>query len=54
MLPEFDKNTAFIWACYGLGSLILGITLIAALLKAHFAKVRLARLEARPEESDPS
>jgi heme exporter protein CcmD len=40
-MPEFDKNAAYIWACYGLASLlILGLTL-HVVLAARSARKRL-------------
>jgi heme exporter protein CcmD len=43
-MPEFDKNAAYIWACYGIGALlILALTLQVA-LAARSARKRLAGL----------
>ncbi|WP_353256197.1 heme exporter protein CcmD [Hyphomonas sp.] len=43
-MPEFDKNAAYIWACYGIGALlILALTLQVA-LAARSARKRLASL----------
>lgn len=44
-MPEFDKNAAYIWACYGIGALlILGLTL-QVILAARAARKRLETLE---------
>lgn len=49
-MPELDKNAAYIWACYGLGALmILGLTL-QVILAARAARKRLEALE--PGASD--
>lgn len=46
MVPEFDKNAVYIWACYGLGAfMILGLTL-HVLLAARAARKRLSTLAA--------
>lgn len=45
MIPVFDKNAAFIWACYGLGALMIVATIITVALKARIAKRALARLD---------
>lgn len=53
-MPEFDKNAAYIWACYGLGAVvILGIWL-QVLLAARAARTRLARLDDAAGPGDPS
>lgn len=52
MLPEFDKNAAFIWACYGLGALMIGVTIIAVMLKARAARAGLVRIEAQSRKED--
>lgn len=45
-MPEFDKNAAYIWACYGIGALlILGLTL-QVVLAARAARKRLVSLAA--------
>lgn len=50
-MPEFDKNDAYIWACYGLGALmILGLTL-QVILAARAARRRLAAQE--PDDTAP-
>lgn len=49
-MPEFDKNALYIWACYGLGALmILGLTL-QVVLAARAARKRLEQLS--PAEAD--
>lgn len=49
-MPEFDKNAAYIWACYGLGALmILGLTL-QVVFAARATRKRLEALE--PGASD--
>jgi len=43
-MPEFDKNAAYIWACYAIGALlILGLTL-QIVLAARAARKRLDKL----------
>jgi heme exporter protein CcmD len=43
-MPEFDKNAAYIWACYAVGALlILGLTL-QVVLAARSARKRLEKL----------
>lgn len=43
-MPEFDKNAAYIWACYAIGALfILGLTL-QVVLAARAARKRLEKL----------
>lgn len=44
-MPEFDKNAAYIWACYAIGAvLILGLTL-QIILAARATRKRLEKLE---------
>jgi len=45
LLPDFGKNAAYIWACYGIGLALIGGTVIGVLFKARSAKHRLARLK---------
>lgn len=45
LLPDFGKNAAYIWACYGIGLVLIGGTVIGVLVKARSAKHRLARLK---------
>ena len=48
-MPEFDKNAAYIWACYAIGALlILGLTL-QVLLAARSARKRLETLAPRED-----
>lgn len=44
-MPEFDKNAAFIWACYGLGALMILAAIVQTLLAARTARRKLANLE---------
>lgn len=44
LLPDFEKNAAYIWACYGIGLILIGGAAIGVLGKARRAKRRLARL----------
>lgn len=39
ILPEFDKNAAYIWASYGIGLIVLG----AMILRTAFAAWRIKR-----------
>ena len=50
MLPDFDKNAAFIWACYSIGFLAIMTTLLTVTIRARVAKNELLRLEARNGE----
>ncbi|MEH6410280.1 MAG: heme exporter protein CcmD [Hyphomonas sp.] len=45
LLPDFGKNAAYIWACYGIGLVLIGGTVIGVLFRARNAKHRLARLK---------
>lgn len=45
LLPDFGKNAAYIWACYGIGLALIGSTAIGVVVKARSAKRRLARLK---------
>ncbi|KCZ55794.1 hypothetical protein HY29_10535 [Hyphomonas beringensis] len=51
MLPEFDKNAAFIWASYALGAIMIGGAILTVMMKARLAKAELARTQARAEEA---
>ncbi len=52
-MPEFDKNAAYIWACFGLGAvMILGIWL-QVMLAAQAARTRLARLDTEDDPGGP-
>lgn len=50
-MPEFDKNAAYIWACYLLGALMIGGTCLQAWLAAKAAKRRLDTLAANDDEA---
>ena len=45
MLPELDKNAAFIWACYGIGALLIGATILGVMIRARRARAQLKRDE---------
>lgn len=45
-MPEFDKNAAYIWACYALGALLILGTTLQVILSARAARKRLAQLAA--------
>lgn len=49
-MPEFDKNAAYIWACYGLGALLILGAILQTTLAARAARKRLAALS--PDEAD--
>lgn len=40
-MPEFDKNAAYIWACYLVGALMIGGAALHAWLTARAARQRL-------------
>ena len=44
MLPEFDKNAAFIWAIIGLGLALPIVLAVYASVRERFAKKRLTRM----------
>ena len=44
-MPEFDKNAVYIWACFGIGALLIAAAVIQSLLAARSARQRLERLE---------
>ncbi|KCZ91854.1 heme exporter protein CcmD [Hyphomonas johnsonii] len=44
IIPAFDKNAAYIWACYGLGLVLIGGALLGVVLRARAARAELARL----------
>ncbi|MBA3068620.1 MAG: heme exporter protein CcmD [Hyphomonas sp.] len=48
-MPEFDKNAAYIWACFGLGALMILATTLQVILAARAARRRLAALEPGPD-----
>ncbi|MGB2178771.1 MAG: heme exporter protein CcmD [Hyphomonas sp.] len=52
MLPDFDKNAVFIWACYGIGAVSLGLTILIVTLRAKASQARMQRAEARLRGDD--
>nr|WP_321360127.1 heme exporter protein CcmD [uncultured Hyphomonas sp.] len=52
MLPDFDKNAVYIWACYAIGAVSLTLTLVIVLLRARTARARMLRAEARLRGDD--
>tara|TARA_R110002020_G_scaffold83397_1_gene206711 strand:+ start:124629 stop:124793 length:165 start_codon:yes stop_codon:yes gene_type:complete len=50
ILPDLGKNAAYIWACYGLGALLIGGAVIGVVLKARAAKAALQRMQIRDED----
>ena len=44
MLPEFDKNAAFIWAIIGLGLALPILLALYAAVRERLAKRRLERM----------
>lgn len=49
-MPEFDKNAAYIWACFLIGGLMIAGACLRAWLAARAAKKRLAALVANDED----
>jgi len=49
-MPEFDKNAAYIWACYGLGALMIIGAALQVMLAARAARRKLAALAANDTE----
>lgn len=47
MLPDFDKNAAFIWACYLVGAVSILVTILLVALRARTARAAMIRAEAR-------
>lgn len=45
-MPEFDKNAAYIWACYLTAALLIGAACLQAWLAARATRKKLQRLEA--------
>ena len=45
-MPEFDKNAAYIWACFALGAALILITTVQVTLAARKARKQLDALEA--------
>ena len=52
-MPEFDKNAAYIWACYLIGALMIAGACLQAWLSARSARQRLERLAANENERRP-
>ncbi len=50
-MPEFDKNAAYIWACYAIGALLILGAALQVVLAARSARKRLEKL-APGEESE--
>lgn len=50
-MPEFDKNAAYIWACYLIGALMIAGACLQAWLSARAAKRRLEALAASEDEA---
>ena len=51
LIPDLGKNAAYIWACYGLGTLLIGGAIIGVVLKARAAKAALERMQASDEDA---
>lgn len=47
MLPDFDKNAAYIWACFALGAASIALTIVIVTFRARAAKAAMAKAEAR-------
>ena len=52
MLPDFDKNAAFIWACYAIGAAGILMTVLLVTLRARAARAAMIRAEARLHGDD--
>jgi heme exporter protein CcmD len=52
MLPDFDKNAAFIWACFAIGAVGLFVTILIVALRARAARAAMERAEARLRGDD--
>lgn len=48
LIPQFDKNAAYIWAVYGLSAIVLGGMILGTLWRARAAK-RAADRQRGPE-----
>jgi heme exporter protein CcmD len=44
MIPDFDRNAAFIWACYAVGAVPILLAILLTVLQARAARRRLAGL----------
>ena len=49
-MPEFDKNAAYIWACFLIGGLMIAGTCLQAWLAARATRKRLNALVANDED----
>ena len=52
MLPDFDKNAAFIWACYAIGAAGILLTIALVAFRARASKAAMLRAEARLRRDD--
>jgi len=52
MLPDFDKNAAFIWACYAIGGAGILATILLVTYRARAARAAMNRAEARLRGDD--
>ena len=52
MLPEFDKNAVYIWACYAIGTAGILTTILLVTLRARAAQAAMRRAEARLRGDD--
>ncbi len=50
MIPEFDRNAAFIWACYAAGAIPILLAIAHTALRARKARHQLDRLTAETGE----
>ena len=51
LVPDLGKNGAYIWACYGLGALLIGGAIIGTVLKVRIAKAALKRMQPSDEDA---
>lgn len=49
-MPEFDKNAAYIWACYLIGALMIAGACLQAWLAARAARRQLQAFSAHDDE----
>ena len=49
-MPEFDKNAAYIWACFLIGGLMIAGACLQAWLAARATRKRLNALVANDED----
>jgi len=52
MLPDFDKNAAYIWAVYAIGATAILVTALIVVFRARASKAALERAEDRIREED--